>query len=106
MKVNILGTEYTIETRTEATDKYLIGHDGYCDKTTKEIVIDDFTPTDITVKDLKVFHKMVLRHEIVHAFLNESGLDTESWAKNEELVDWIALQFPKMVKVFQKADCL
>lgn len=106
MKINILGTDYTVKTQTEATDKYLIGRDGYCDKTTKEIVIDEFKETDITVKNLKCYSKTVLRHEIIHAFLTESGLDSESWAKNEEMVDWIALQFPKMLIAFKKAECV
>ena len=52
-------------------------------------------------------HK-VIRHEIVHAFLYESGLDVNSlsggaWAKNEEMVDWMAIQIPKILKAFQEA---
>lgn len=55
--------------------------------------------------------KQVLRHEIVHAFLYESGLDgstwkTHGWAVNEEMVDWIAIQFPKILKAFQECNCL
>ena len=37
--------------------------------------------------------KKVIRHELVHAFLFESGLSVNSWADNEEIVDWIAIQF-------------
>ena len=53
------------------------------------------------------FKKSVLRHEIVHAFLFESGLDMqsgecESWANNETMVDWFAIQYPKIQKVFQE----
>ena len=49
----------------------------------------------------------MLRHEIVHAFLYESGLDVSSeWARNEEIVDWIALQTPKLQKAFEEAGCL
>lgn len=39
-------------------------------------------------------------------FLYESGLDTETFANDEEVVDWIAIQFPKMLKAFQELDCL
>jgi hypothetical protein len=52
-----------------------------------------------------------IRHEIVHAFLNESGLgwnalpNERAWAKNEEMVDWIAIQFPKIAKVFRELGC-
>ena len=53
----------------------------------------------------------MLRHEIIHAFLNESGLSdssnsVEAWAKNEEMVDWFAIQSPKIFKVFQDLDIL
>lgn len=42
--------------------------------------------------------KRVMRHEIIHAFFYESGLDVESsWGTDGTLVDWIALQFPKVV---------
>lgn len=58
------------------------------------------------------YNKKVLRHEIIHAFLRESGLSGNSmqydgaWAQCEEMVDWIAIQFPKILKAFQDADCL
>lgn len=46
-------------------------------------------------------------NEIVHAFLLESGLDENSeWARNEELVDWIAIQGPKIWKAWQEADAV
>ena len=49
---------------------------------------------------------------MIHAFLAESGLSANalsnytSWAENEEMVDWIAIQFPKILEVFKEADCL
>ena len=51
--------------------------------------------------------KLLLRHEIVHAFLEESGLSTNSdsidaWARNEEIVDWIAIQGPKIYAAWEK----
>jgi len=56
--------------------------------------------------------KCTLRHELVHAFLNESGLmwnsftPDKAWAKNEEMVDWIAIQSPKLFKVFREVNAL
>ena len=49
--------------------------------------------------------KHVLRHELIHAFLFESGLDQnsnlcESWAINEEMVDWMAIQMPKIMNIY------
>ena len=56
--------------------------------------------------------KQTIRHEIVHAFFDESGLmDSSSivdcpWSKNEEMVDWIANQGMKIYKAWQEADAL
>ena len=55
--------------------------------------------------------KKVLRHEIVHAYLCESGLEhcslgEDSWATNEEMVDWMAIQGPKLYKAWEEAGAL
>ena len=44
---------------------------------------------------------------MIHAFLHESGLAVNSdWAQNEEMVDWFALQAPKLFKAFKEAGAL
>lgn len=63
-----------------------------------------------SVKDLVAYQKKVLRHEIVHAFLYERGLwqnsyGSKCWAQNEEMVDWIAIQEPKLNRAFKEAGC-
>ena len=45
----------------------------------------------------------VFLHEVVHAFLFESGLSGNSWAANEEIVDWMAHQIPKIVQSLEEA---
>lgn len=65
----------------------------------------------MSVEDLQTHTKKVMRHEIIHAFLYESGLwvnsgNVENWGCSEEITDWIAIQFPKMLKAFQKANCI
>lgn len=108
MKVNVLGTEYSVIIANESTDKGLVNKDGYCDTSTKECVVDEMNNTDPSAKkNLPEYQKQVIRHELTHAFLCESGLDVCSeWAKNEEMVDWIAIQFPKMLKAFKEANAL
>lgn len=112
MKVNVLGTEYTILHKKESEDKTLKGIDGYCDSSTKTIVLLVLEEKDMDKKDLKFYEKSVLRHELIHAFLSESGLESSagqvqgSWAVNEEMVDWIAIQFPKMLKAFEEVGAL
>lgn len=110
-KVDVLGAEYKIFYDTEKENPTMKGNDGYCDTSVHEIHIEKslFLPSDdvSVLKDLSSYGKMVIRHEIVHAFIAESGLaECCSWAKDELLVDWIARQFPKMVICFDKAGVL
>lgn len=103
--INVLGTKYLIRWRLEKDDPKLKDANGYTETFSKEIVICDFEPDELTVCKPEAFKQKVLRHEIIHAFLNESGLDSNSeWARNEEIVDWIALQFEKIFEAIAEAD--
>lgn len=118
MKVNILGTEYTIKIVKISECELLHENNwsGSCNSITKEILIGDTNEEKyfgkMTDKEKELTTKEIIRHEIIHAFLNESGLQDSSmqycnaWAKNEEMVDWIAIQFPKMLEVFKKVGCV
>lgn len=118
MKVTILGTEYTIETHKISEDAIMKERQlaGYCGEESKLIVIADTTEKeffpDMDAQEQQVFRKKTLRHEIIHAFLSESGLSENSsvpergWAKHEEMIDWLAHQYPKMLRAFQEADCI
>ena len=114
---NVLGTKYTIKVRkiSEDRDLHENGWGGYCNESLKLIVIGDVNGeeyNDCTEEEKKVIEKEILRHELTHAFLNESGLSYNSlqyssgWAKNEEMVDWFAKQSPKIFKLFSDCDCL
>jgi hypothetical protein len=46
----------------------------------------------------------VKRHEIIHAFFAESGI-TE-WERDERLVDYMAIQFPKMLEAFKQVEAI
>lgn len=118
MKINILGAEYTITIKKYDEDEVFERRpiDGCCDGWTKQIVVCDMStykgrkhepPETITAAQ-----KETLRNEIVHAFFDESGLGDSApnpdvaWPKNEEMVDWIALQGPKIYKSWQEAGAL
>ena len=113
-KIDVLGQEYTISIVSESEDPKLKANNGYCDCSTYEIVIcnsDDLVGDIDAVKDMKAFIKQVTRHEIIHAFLCESGLQacscaTNCWAYNEEMIDWFAIQSPKIIKAFKDAKCI
>jgi hypothetical protein len=99
-EVNILGTSYSIAFKTEAEDVKLQSADGYCDFSIKSIVVGKFMKSDNSMEDLEDYTKKVLRHEIIHAFLYESGLSSNSWADNEEIVDFFAIQYHKIDDIF------
>lgn len=117
-EIYILGERYAIHFVKFEEEQYLKenGLEGYCDFLTREIVIAlSNTMPDREDLDLGAHfssEQKTLRHEIVHAFLMESGLDSNSislnsaWARNEEMVDWFAIQGPKIVKAWQEADAL
>lgn len=107
-KINVLGTEYVIREETEYQNHLLKKCDGYCDKTSKTIcVLERSEDSDLAFYE--DYKKKVKRHEIIHAFLFESGLH-ENWTHenghDETFIDWIAVQFPKLKKAFEEADAL
>lgn len=108
-KINILGTEYTIEYKSFNDDEKLKTRDGYTSFFTKSIVIEnDFEGRTDFIKE---YQNKILRHEIIHAFIYESGLDcnslkSDSWAENEEMVDWFAIQSPKIFALFYELKIL
>lgn len=118
MTVNILGTIYEIVTRKYHEDGYFEAERicGYCDELMKRIVIGQISTfpnwENEEQERCNVMGKQTLRHEIVHAFLTESGLSSSSgqyengWAKNEEMVDWMALQGPKIYNAWLEVGAL
>ena len=118
MKVDVLGTKYTIKRVNHGQDDYIdkMNFCGYCDGSKKEIVILNLKSVpdwkDESDAAIQENEKTTIRHELIHAFLNESGLQWNSftpekaWAKNEEMVDWFAIQIPKILAAFKAADCL
>lgn len=113
-KVNILGSEWSVKFGNEEEYPNLAEMDGYSDFSIREIVVDDMEASQGQIgakADLESYQKQVVRHEIIHAFLLESGLDSnsnsaDSWAVNEEMVDWFAIQSPKIFKVFNKLELM
>lgn len=106
--VDILGTKYSVSFIAEEKEPRLKDCDGSCDETTEEIVVENYKRVESGNKGkLELQEKKNLRHEIVHAFLFESGLaENSEWAYNEEMVDWIAKQGPKIIKAWQEAGAL
>ena len=115
-KVRILGTEYQIRfddfNSPELEGKNRSGYTYFDEK----LIVCENLDTDEDWKSESEAakssrQKTILRHEIFHAFLYESGIAHNSigvnaWATNEEMIDWFAIQSPKIYKVFAELDLL
>jgi len=104
--LNVLGTEYEYKESDEKQDNRMESSDGYCDPYAKHICVNnDWNENhSSSTRNIAEHISKVKRHEIVHAFLHESGL--RRYYEDELLVDWIAIQFPKMLAAFQKVDSI
>lgn len=108
--VDILGTQYKIVILEENDYRVVDNENGWCDFSAKKIVTFNFKQDRASVENLAGYQKEVIRHEIIHAFLHESGLggcadSTDHWAMSEEMVDWFAKQEPKIHRAFVEAGC-
>lgn len=107
MELNILGSVWSVEYRDVRDDPGLEKNDGYTDYTARLIVVAD---KNGNILNDEVRRKYTLRHEIIHAFLFESGLGFDwehpNYGHDEMAIDWFAIQFPKLQKAFEEAGCL
>ena len=111
-KVNILGVEYSIVFMRDDEPAFIEKNaNGWMDSSIKAIIVGIFEPDAGSLADLGEFQKKTLRHEIIHAFLYESGLSestkgSDAWAINEEMVDWLAIQHSKIHAAMEQAGAL
>ena len=95
MKIDVLGTDYDFyfANNVEMEDSSNIGE---CDRYGKSIKIN---LEYFRQKNMKIdaIHQTI-RHEVLHAFLHEAGLDC--YAEDEILVDALAILFPKIHQCF------
>lgn len=111
--IKVMGEEWKIIFRDE--DPTFEKCKAYTNYATREIIVENVKVSDdplaFDTHSQYIDQKRVLRHELVHAFLMESGLDEsscacEAWAINEEMVDWFARQAPKIFKVYKELNLL
>lgn len=105
----VLGTDYTVKSWTNKDHPdFFLEKCGECDGPAKKITIENLLDTHETESDEtscpEEFMNQTLRHELIHAFFFENGIGSESrWACDEVLVDWLALQMPKLITLFMQA---
>ena len=95
----------------ETSDKKLKNKAGYTDWSAKRICLDEnnLKKSNDSLENVHLFANDVLRHEIVHAFIEESGLSDHY--QNETVVEWIAKMAPKILEcantiVFTEKDVI
>lgn len=104
MTLEILGTNYELIVNDESLME--INADGVCrpyEKVIRIAPVIDMLDDDSSTKEKRLRNNEVLRHEIIHAFFNECGLS--EYYENETLVNWLAVQFPKLMKIFRECGC-
>ncbi|MFA9376239.1 MAG: hypothetical protein ACERKZ_05720 [Lachnotalea sp.] len=108
MKVSILGTEYEIKRTSEEEYPKLkkLEANGLAELYSKQLIINDDVDdgSESCFEKIELFKNKVTRHEIIHAFLYESG--AINYCNDEKLVDLLAVQIPKMIKVFKETECI
>lgn len=98
MTINVLNEQYEYM-ESDLNNPELAEADGLCQLFDKVIILrkeeylSGFSP-----KAKQRRREDVIRHELVHAFAQESGVQ---YGENEELVDWIARMIPKINEAFR-----
>ena len=101
--VSILGENWTIAFKDRAEDELLASFAGYCDRTSRRIVIANY---DGNLDNPSKYLHECLRHEIIHAFAYECGLGDnwkhDTFGHDEMAIDWFAIQYPKIKEVYEQ----
>ena len=91
-ELNILGTKYKYIETDNKFDKRLENAAGITLYPEKTILIDLNNDSEEDLERVK-------RHEILHAFIREAGLEE---LNTETYVDFLAYQIPKLQKLFDE----
>ena len=103
MNVNVLGTDYEILIQSD--NPKMKDSDGFCEWISKKIVItDSYRNDDDALENIDEYIHKVIRHEAFHAFFAEMGM--RKWLQDEELVDMLAMQYPKIRKIMDECDAI
>lgn len=102
--INVLGQNYKIYFQNYGKSFDEMGCSGWTCWDTKKIKVCN--------TNCPMYDKKVIRHEILHAFLFESGLQNQMTVKpsemihDEQMIDWWAIQFPRIYEVYKELDVL
>lgn len=96
-KINVLGVDYELHL-IDSRDSYMLKNDcdGYCDNYRHLI--------KVLITGNQKFTDEIVKHELLHAFLYESGIDLGYGIHSEENVNWFSLQFNKIRKAVEEYE--
>lgn len=103
--INILGTPYRLIICPDDRDHRFkdLNCGGFCDYSVKKLMVSNYTgesEKNDAVEDVRYIIQKAILHEMVHAYLYESGLgedwEHKAFGHEETTVDWIARQLIKM----------
>lgn len=107
--LTILGERWEVKIADLKEDSWFEGNnaDGKCSVYGRRITLVN-SRTDTRIKraeeEIPILMKSVLKHEVIHAFLSEAGLNQNAqscfgpWAENEEMVEFFAWNWEKIDK--------
>ena len=68
----------------------------------KIIITDSYRNDEDVLENIDDYIHKVIRHEAFHALFAEMGI--KKWMQDEELVDMLAMQYPKIRKIMDTCD--
>lgn len=94
MTIDVLGTLYHVY-ECKADEMQDKDNYGECDRYSKTILINiTLLNAEDSVTDVLEVKKKIIRHEVIHAFFHEAGLDC--YSEDEVLVDALSILYPKI----------
>ena len=104
MTLDILGAKYNVRIVNRSNLK-MQEADGIAEIYSKEILLcQDEKNDDNAFDNIEDYYRKVLRHEAFHAMFAEMGV--RKWFEDEELVDMLAMQYPKIKAIMDKCDAV
>lgn len=105
LKVNILGTDYTLANESSEINPKMKDAAGLCEVYSKRIIIDTSPKNyEDTVENFDDFCHRALRHEGFHALFHEVGLT--DYYEDETLVEMLAILYPRIKKIMDTLDSI
>lgn len=94
-EISILGKTWSVEC-VEQPDDYMLSENanGYCDYAKRQIVWCEQETNELSVS--------LILHELIHAYLFESGIAHDTLFHNEEAVNWISKHFRDLAESYNE----